>query len=325
MYYMFGKRIPLTVSFLSTYSCNQRCTYCDWTKLDLLSMNTEQALSLIKSLKKSGVIKIGFAGGESLYREDIDILLEYAHKEGLVTSVSSNGREIHNHIDAIKKYIDIVQLSVDGSQEVHDELRGDGSYKIVIDAIELLKNNNVKVITNTVVTKRNLNELEYVLHLAEKYGHKALFQPIFYYKISEKSDVIKSFQPTYFEMYYAIEYLIRQKKYKKTVGNSIAFLRYVQKTWGKQTKIKCHANDLFCTVDPLGYVLPCCFDEQRNDDFNAIKLGFKQAFINSAKNDFANNCNGCYCNAYIESDLAFSFSLSACINALKYCLEVKLI
>lgn len=315
-YYMFGKRVPLTVSFLSTYMCNQKCKYCDWTKLDSSSMDTGQALSLIKDFKRNGIIKLGFAGGESLHRDDIDLLLECSHNSGLVTSISSNGRAVCDHIEAIKKYVDVVQLSLDGSQETHDELRGKGSYKIVVEAIEMLRERKVKVITNTVLTKRNLNELEYVLQLAGKYGHKALFQPIFHYEISEADDVIENLRPTYYEMHHAIEYLIKQKRHSKTVGNSIAFFRYIQRTWGNQSRLKCHANNLFCSVDPLGYVMPCCFDIRRNDDFNAVKLGFKQAFANSARNDFSSNCYGCYCNAYIESNLAFLFHPSACINAL---------
>lgn len=315
-YYFLKKRTPLTVSFLSTYSCNQKCKYCDWTKLDLLSMNTEQALTLIESLKKSGVVKLGFAGGESLYRKDIDLLLECAHNSGLVTSISSNGIEIQNHIHAIEKYVDVVQLSIDGKQEIHDALRGKGSYKTVIDSIELLKERKVKVISNTVLTKRNLSELEFILNLAGRYGYRSLFQPVFHYEISENNEVIENLCPTHYEIYYAIEYLIKQKRCSKTVGNSIAFLKYIQKTWGNQSKIKCHANNLFCTIDPLGYILPCCFDTRRNNDFNAEQHGFKQAFSNCVHDGFSSNCYGCYCNAYIESNLAFSFHLSACINAL---------
>lgn len=315
-YYVLKKRTPLTVSYLSTYSCNQKCKYCDWTKLDLLSLDTEQALLMIKSFKKNGVIKLGFAGGESLNRDDIDLLLECAHKSGLITSISSNGRAVCKHIDAIEKYVDVVQLSIDGSEETHDTLRGKGSYKIVIEAIELLRDRKVKVITNTVLSKKSLGELKVVLNLAQKYRYKALFQPIFHYGISETKELIETLRPTHYEMYHAVEYLIKQKHCSKTVGNSIAYLRYIQKTWGNQTRMKCHANNLFCTVDPLGYVLPCCFDIHRNDDFNALNLGFKHAFTNSIQNDFSKNCYGCYCNAYIESNLAFSFHLSACINAL---------
>ena len=195
-YYILKKRTPLTVSFLSTYSCNQKCKYCDWTKLDLASMDTKQALTLIEGFKKRGVVKLGFAGGESLHRGDIDTLMECAHKSGLVTSISSNGRAVHKHIDAIEKYADVVQLSIDGLEETHDALRGKGSYKVVIEAIELLRERKVKVITNTVLSKRSLGELEAVLDLAKKYRYKALFQPIFHYGISETEELIDTLRPT---------------------------------------------------------------------------------------------------------------------------------
>jgi len=182
-------------------------------------------------------------------------------------------------------------------------------------SIELLKSHNIKTITNTVLTKRNLNELLFVLSLADKYKHKALFQPIFYYDISETDDVITQLRPNHCEMQLAIEYLINQKHHSKNVGNSVAFLRYIQNTWNHQKIIRCHANSLFCTVDPMGYILPCCFDIRQNKEYNAAELGFEQAFQNSEKNDFTRQCKGCYCNAYIESNLAFSFHVSACINA----------
>lgn len=92
--------------------------------MDIKMMETAQAIALINDFKKNGVVKLGFAGGESLHRKDIDQLLEYSHKSGLITSISSNGKEIYNHIDAISKYVDVVQLSLDGPKDVHDELRG---------------------------------------------------------------------------------------------------------------------------------------------------------------------------------------------------------
>lgn len=315
-YHAFKKRTPLSVSFLSTYSCNQKCQYCDWTKMDLRVMETDQAVGLIKDLKKNGVVKLGFAGGESLHRKDIDQLLACSYDAGLVTSISSNGREIVNHIDVISKYVDVVQLSLDGSKDIHDGLRGYGSYDVVIEAIKLLRRKDIKVITNTVLTKNNIQDIDYVVNLANTYDFKALFQPIFHYGVSESEDKIEDLKPTFFEMNNAINHLIYRKKHTKCIGNSTAFLRYVQKSWMSSYSPKCYANNLFCVVDPLGYILPCCFDIQRNSLTNALEHGFKQAFINSVSNEFSNNCKGCYCNAYIESNLAFSFYPSACVNAL---------
>lgn len=315
-YYMFGHRTPIAVSYLSTYTCNQKCKYCDWKSLDHSELTTQEAQKLIRSMKKSGVVKLGFAGGESLNRKDIKILLKTAHEVGLITSISSNGKAIKDHIEEIKKYVNVVQISLDGPEVVHDNLRGEGSHRIVLDAIKLLKENNIKIITNTVLTKKNISELPYILNFAKETNHLALFQPIFNYYISESDCVINSLVPAYFEMYYAIEYLIKEKKAKGNVGNSIDFLKYVQNTWNVPRGIKCHANNLFCAVDPKGYIVPCCFDSSRNEYASVTEHGFQKAFMNSIENRFANQCEGCYCNAYIESNFAFSFRLEACLNAL---------
>lgn len=316
-YIILGRRAPITVSYLSTYSCNQKCKYCNWEKMNQYSMNTEQAISLIKDLKNSGVVKLGFAGGESLCRKDIDILLETAHECGLITSISSNGQEILNHLDSIKRNVDVVQLSIDGTEDTHDCQRGIGSHKKVIEAMRVLNENKVKVVTNTVLTKKNLNDLKYILELANQYGNIALFQPLFCYELSETNVVLDSMQPSYFEIYYALEYLIEQKRMGKPVGNSIAFFRYVQNTWNNKNNVKCFANNLFCAIDPLGYVIPCCFDISQNDKCNAISQGFGQAFKNCQNNDFPTQCKGCYCNAYIESNFVFSLNIAACLNAIK--------
>lgn len=315
-YIIWGKRTPITVSYLSTYSCNQKCRYCNWEKMNQCAMNTEQAVSLIKDLKNNGVVKLGFAGGESLCRKDIDILLKTAHESGLITSLSSNGKEIINHIDSIKRYVDVVQVSIDGSEDIHDYMRGTGSYKKVIEAIRALNENDIKVVTNTVLSKNNLHELNHVIDLARQYGNKALFQPLFCYELSEANEVVDSMQPTYFEIYHAVEYLIDQKRLGKPVGNSVAFLRYIQRSWNKKQPVKCYANNLFCAIDPLGYIMPCCFDIRQNDKCNAITQGFRQAFNNCKSNKFPVQCPGCYCNAYMESNLVFSLDVTACLNAI---------
>ena len=315
-YYLFHKRIPLTVSYLTTYRCNQHCRYCDWGKMGGRELETEEAIRLIQSLSGQGVVKLGFAGGESLCRDDINVLLEVAHKSGLIISISSNGKAIGDHIDAILKYVDVVQLSLDGKKETHDALRGENTYEHVIQAIKMLRGKGQKLITNTVMTKQNLADFPFILDQAEKYGYRALFQPVFEYKISADEDVIQSLRPSLDEMRTTVEYLIQQKRHGRPVGNSVAFFRYIQKTWDRQQTVKCHANDLFCTIDPVGNVLPCCFDVAQDERFNAAKLGFAEAFSKARANTFSRHCQGCYCNAYIESNLAFCFHMSACFNAL---------
>lgn len=317
LYHLVYKRTPLTVSFLSTYSCNQKCSYCDWTKLEHTQMTTEQAKEMICSLKNAGTVKLGFAGGESLLREDIDELLECSRQNGLITSVSTNGREVPNHIEALKKNVDIVQVSLDGRKNTHDSLRGEGSYDAAIKAINILKRNNIKVITNTVITKKNIGELDYIINFAKENNIFTLFQPVFYYGISESKEIINKILPSYYEICGAMEYLITQKRITKVIGNSYSFFNYIRKNWNKESFINCYANNMFCTVDPMGYLIPCCFCGDRDSRLNITENGFVRAFENAKEGGHKKICKGCYCNAYMESNLLFSFNLSACTNALK--------
>lgn len=315
-YNLKRSRTPLTVSYLTTNQCNQKCKYCNWFKANPEQLTTNQSIKLIEEMAQFGVKKLGFAGGESLHRDDIEELLECSHRCKLVTSISTNGRNVPKHIEAIKKYVDVVQISLDGPQELHDELRGVGSYRIVMDAIDLLKELKVKVIVNTVINKKNIKELHFVLDMAKEKNYYTLFQPVFCYDLSESHEVIQNLRPNYHEMNGAMEYLIQKKREGMKIGNSISFFNYVKDTWDNEQLVRCCANDLFITVDPLGYILPCCFDSNRVTDYNAAKLGFKNAFINSASNSFSKNCKGCYCNAYIETNLAFQLKLDACLNGL---------
>lgn len=315
-YKMLHQRTPITVSYLTTNQCNQKCKYCNWTKANPEQLTTKQAIRLIEEMAEFGVQKLGFAGGESLHREDIEDLLECAHRCKLITSISTNGRNVPKHIEALRKYVDVVQISLDGPEELHDETRGAGSYRIVMDTMNLLKEYKIKMIANTVINKRNIRHLQFVLDMAKDKNYPALFQPIFCYGLSESQEVIQKLRPNYHEMYGAMEYLIQKKKEGMPIGNSVSFFHYVIDTWDQEQLVPCYGNDLFCTIDPMGYVLPCCFDSSRNADFNAAELGFKQAFINSAANLFSKNCHGCYCNAYIETNLAFQLKVDACLNGL---------
>ena len=315
-YYLKKTRIPITVSYLTTNLCNQKCRYCNWTRACPDQLSTAEAVRLIRELKECGVKKLGFAGGESLCREDIGELLKCAHDCGLITSLSTNGRNVARYIDVIKKYVDVVQISLDGPEHIHDETRGAGSFSIVMEAVKLLKLKKIKMITNTVINKYTIRDLKFVIDMAQKNDYMALFQPVFFYGLSEQEDIIAKLRPSYHEMYGAMEYLKKEKRKKMPIGNSFSFFHYVQSTWNRQHRYKCYAGDLFCTLDPMGYILPCCFDSERQDTYNAVKLGFKQAFINSAGNPFPHNCDGCYCNAYVETNMAFHLIPDVCINGL---------
>ena len=315
-YYLLKKKIPLVVSYLTTYRCNQSCKYCNSQQMCEDELNTSNAIALIEDMKKSGVLKLGFAGGESLCRDDIADLICCAHDIGLITSISSNGRNIIRYIDVIKKNIDIVQLSLDGREETHDFVRGSGSYRVVMEALKALHENGVKTITNTVITRDNYKDIPFIIELARKYKTKALFQPVFDYALSQEASVINGYKTNAGELYNSVRYLLKEKRNGAPIGNSIEYLKYIYSNRDKNSYSKCFAGKLFCAVDPAGYVIPCCFKMKNDYKNNAIKNGFMSAFQHCTDNENS-KCNGCFCNAYVEANLTFKLYMGACMNAIK--------
>lgn len=315
-YHLFKKKSPLIVSYLTTYRCNQNCKYCNWEKNHSNEMTTEEAISVIKQMKENGTYKLGFSGGECLVREDIDTLLECAHKVGLITSIATNGRAVPKHINAIEKYVDIVHVSLDGPEEIHDSLRGKGSHQSVIDAILAAKQSGVKVVTNIVLTSLTIKHIPYIINLAKKMEFEVLFQPVFSYKLSANKDAIEKFKPEKKDLIKTVELLINEKKKGSPIGNSYSLLNYVLDNWPEGRLKSCLAGSLFATLAPNGNVMPCLFLEDRNRWLNAVEQGFKDAFLNSNCKKIVDNCNGCYCSAYIEASLIFSLNPTACLNAL---------
>ncbi len=317
LYYLKRIPSPLTVSYLTTYRCNQHCKYCDWKSNVIKELDTEQAILLINQMKDCGTFKIGFSGGECLVRDDIGELLKCAKDNKIITSISTNGRNVNKHIDSIEKYVDVMQVSIDGPLEIHDKMRGAGSYSAAIEAVRAAKSCGVNVVSNTVLTKYSTKYIDFVLDLAKKEGFKILFQPVFDYKLSASDDIIGDMSPSREEIIRVMDFLIEEKKKGSPVGNSFSLLKYMKKSWPDGGLKKCLAGSLFITVTPDGRIIPCCFLESKREWPKIIDTGLKESMKNKILSEEVKKCSGCYCNAYIESTMLFSLNVEVCKNALQ--------
>lgn len=314
-YHLVRRRAPLIVSFLVTYRCNQHCRYCDSDAQAGPEMTTAQATSVLEQMRRLGAFKVGLTGGECLVREDIDELLRCAHELGMTTSVSTNGRAVPDHIDAIRRYVDMLQVSVDGPPEVHDAMRGEGSHAAAMTAIDLARRAGVRLVTNTTLTDSTVGVLPYILDLARRGGFSVLFQPVFAYTLSSPGPAIDGIRPSTDAVRRAVALLAREKRRGGPVGNSFPFLRYVARSWPRGGLRGCAAGKLFCAVSPAGEVMPCCFLASVRRWPSAVEIGGARAFRDGAGDREVRDCAGCYCNAYIESSLIFSLNPGACLNA----------
>lgn len=131
---ILNQRKPLSVTICVTNKCNLRCSYCTIPERIGKELTTDQMFRLIDELACSGVQRLGFVGGEPLLRKDIDLLIKRARQKNLFVSVTTNGTLIKQKLAALKN-LDIVLVSIDGPQCVHD-LTGKENVKALLEGID---------------------------------------------------------------------------------------------------------------------------------------------------------------------------------------------
>ena len=304
---LFGTRYPLSVSYTITNRCNKRCTYCKVWDTKEKELTTEEAIRMIDEMAGMGCQRMGITGGEPLLRKDIGEVIEHSKEKGIFTGLVTNGSLVPKRIDEIDG-LDLLQVSLDGPEEIHDMHRGEGSYKEAIKAIEIAKEKGLEVWVTTVLTKHSIDGIDFVLDKAEEMGFTAYFQPVLDHELCG-GEKVRGFYPEKKRYNRAIQKLIDEKD-KKKIGNSLAGLRYLL-SWPENRPQKCWAGKLYAHIYPNGNVHACFNMVDR--PVNCREMGFKKAFEKIGPVE----CNGCYAYANIEFNLLCSLNPEAVSNTVK--------
>ena len=163
------------VTFIEiTNCCNMKCRHCMNGSNDKeinKGFTRENIKKLLEELYENKTEKIYISGGEPLLYPYIDEVILYANSLGMKVTLATNGLEIPKHLDAIKKGVQLVSVSLDGIGETHDKFRGvQGAYENCIEVLKLLKENNVKTKISAMIWKENVEELEDMIILAKSCG-----------------------------------------------------------------------------------------------------------------------------------------------------------
>src|SRR6056297_1427737 len=173
---MIKRKKPLIVGWAITDQCNRKCTYCSIWKRPNRDLSTSQVFGIIDALAESGTMRISFTGGEPLLRKDMADIICYVHEKGIETKLNSNGSLVKEKIGALGN-LDMLTLSLEGPQEIHDAIRGRGSFAEVREAMRVAKDHGIKTSLATVLTSTNLDAVDYILDTAGKQECRVMFQP----------------------------------------------------------------------------------------------------------------------------------------------------
>ena len=308
----FGKKYPIKVNYVTTYLCNFKCKYCNVKALSEKEMDTSKALKMIDALHKLGMEQITFIGGEPLLREDIGKLVSHTKKKNALTMVSTNGSLLKHRINDLKD-LDVIAMCLNGPEEVHDRIRGRGSYDKVIEAIDIAKKNRINVILNCIIYGNNKENIDFVLNLAEEKGVLVDFQTVFKSSLSNADGkIINKLKINENEIKEIFKYILKKKKHRKNIINSVPCLKQIAK-YGYFKINKCSVFKRSCAISPSGIVGNCYKHLYKEKSSNGTVIGWKKAFNNIKKP----SCTKCEDGCYIEDNLLFSLNLSSIMNLLK--------
>lgn len=306
---LLKKYMPLTVSWMITRRCNQHCLYCGISNVAKEELATKTIFAVIDELTSFGTERISFTGGEPLLRDDLGYIIDYARNKGVLSVVNTNGKLMKKLVHKISN-VSRVTLSLDGPKQIHNKLRQDESYHEVIDAIKLCKSENITVVLTTVLSKYNLDYVDFIFNIANNFGIKVIFQPASLCTLGENEK--NPVAPDLEKYRMVIKALINRKNAgDQRIYNSLAGLHHLYH-WPEYTRISCWAGKLHCTIDCNGDIYPC---GHTSPVLNESSINFSNLrSFNPISKISIDNCNQCWCASMVEFNLMLSFNVNALRN-----------
>ena len=123
-----------TLQWHITHRCNLRCKHCyqdDYSSFETradMERVLDQFTELLRTYNRKGQLNI--TGGEPLTHPDLFWLLKQAKERNISTGVLTNGTLISPREARLFRAcrVSYVQVSLDGCEKTHDEIRGSGSF-----------------------------------------------------------------------------------------------------------------------------------------------------------------------------------------------------
>jgi radical SAM protein with 4Fe4S-binding SPASM domain len=161
---MSFESFPLILGWELTLACNLRCRHCGSSAGTVRpdELTTSEALALCDELPDLLVQEVDFTGGEPLLRCDWETIAARLVHHSIPVNVLTNGMIIDTKmITRLRKAgIRGVGISLDGLEKTHDSIRNHkGSYRHVIQALELFEKAGIPQNVITTVNKQNLVDL----------------------------------------------------------------------------------------------------------------------------------------------------------------------
>jgi radical SAM protein with 4Fe4S-binding SPASM domain len=174
----------LTIQWHITEQCNWRCTHCyhdeyleKWPSLDKLKEIFHQIVDIDESffwvIEKK---RINFAWWEPFVRKDFIELLEYINNNinnkidiWILTNGSFLNDALLTKLISFQNINFFIQISIEGTKKINDEIRWKWAYDTILKWIELCKKYNIALHLSFTLTNINKEEIFKLIPFIKKH------------------------------------------------------------------------------------------------------------------------------------------------------------
>ncbi|MCI1999177.1 MAG: radical SAM protein [Clostridia bacterium] len=154
----YNCNIPWLILMDPTSACNLHCTGC-WAAEygNKLNISYEKMDDIVKQGKELGVYFYMFTGGEPLVRKDDIIKLCKKHHDCYFSAFTNATLVDEKFCEDMRKVGNLsLSISLEGFEEVNDSRRGEGTFKKVMKAMDLLKEHGLLFGLSICYTSKNI-------------------------------------------------------------------------------------------------------------------------------------------------------------------------
>ncbi len=133
---------------------------------------------ILRQASSYGIRNIALTGGEPTLHPQFADVLDIACRRGFTFGLVTNGWNFPRTLPILRQYrqgLELVSFSLDGAiEETHDSLRGPGSYRNVLNAMDLCRSEGIPFYVQSVLSSRNYTQVEEICDLVLEKGAKLL-------------------------------------------------------------------------------------------------------------------------------------------------------
>ncbi|MEW6601885.1 MAG: PqqD family peptide modification chaperone, partial [Nitrospirota bacterium] len=294
-----------------TLACNLRCRHCLVSAGKGLKkeLTDDEIKKLVDDGIKLGVRRFYLTGGEPFLKEGIFGLIRYitkTRKRELIVLTNATLFD-DKKIASLKKVMGprlLLQVSLEGpNAEIHDKLRGKGSFDKAVDGIKKLIDIGITPIVSTAISKLNEKDIAKTSRFLSKLGIKEHNVLWMHAKGRGASNLSDLYVPSD-NIALAMKKLKKEYKEQEVIFDNVESLKVrVRTKRGRKNDLCNNCYEKIC-VNSDGHVYPCAsLNGDKNFDAGTVRkaslkdIWLKSKVMDRGRNNSVNDkaeCRKCY-------------------------------